>query len=103
MFAFLTGFTLGSIQQEQTGLDAQKKLVKRVVNVPVPLAMVVFPDSLKYGPLEDMVPCLSAAEIEELMTSTPPPTEEELKEAEESDIEESAKSKEDAEEKKEAD
>ncbi len=85
MFAFLTGFTLGSIQQEQTGLDAQKKLVKRVVNVPVPLAMVVFPDSLKYGPLEDMVPCLSAAEIEELMTSTPPPTEEELKEAEESE------------------
>ncbi len=82
MFAFLTGFTLGSVQQKQTGLDAQKKLVKRVVNVPVPLAMVAFPDSLKYGPLEDMVPCLSAAEIEELMTSTPPPTEEELKEAE---------------------
>ena len=83
MFGFVTGFALGSTQQQQTGLDAQKKLVNRVVNVPVPLVMVALPDTLAVGPLSDMVPCLSPAEIEELMTSTPPPTEEELKEAEE--------------------
>ena len=83
MFGFVTGFSLGSTQQEQTGLDAQKKLVRRVVNVPVPLVMVALPDTMVVGPMQDMVPCLSAAEIEELMTSTPPPTEEELKEAEE--------------------
>ncbi len=83
MFGFVTGFALGSTQQQQTGLDAQKKLVNRVVNVPVPLVMVALPDTLVVGPMQDMVPCLSAAEIEELMTSTPPPTEEELKEAEE--------------------
>ncbi|KKL06538.1 hypothetical protein LCGC14_2595040 [marine sediment metagenome] len=87
MFGFVTGFSLGSTKQEQTGLDAQKKLVQRVVNVPVSLVMVALPDTLVVGPMQDMVPCLSVAEIEELMTSTPPPTEEELKEAEESETE----------------
>lgn len=82
LFGFVTGFALGSAQQEQSGLDAQKKLVRRVVNIPMPLVMVALPDTLAVGPLSDMVPCLSPAEIEELMTSTPPPTEEELKEAE---------------------
>ena len=87
MFGFVTGFALGSTQQQQTGLDAQKKLVNRVVNVPVPLVMVALPDTLVVGPMQDMVPSLSADEIEELMTATPPLTEEELKEAEELDTE----------------
>ena len=85
LFGFLTGFTFDFVPQKQRGLDASKKLIERVVTVPVPMAMVAFPDTLGIGPLSDMVPCLSAAEIEELMTSTPPPTEEELKEAEEPD------------------
>ena len=83
LFGFVTGFSLTSVKQRQQGLDASKKLVSQVVDVPVPLVMVALPDTLAVGPLSDMVPCLSPAEIEELMTSTPPPTEEELKEAEE--------------------
>jgi len=83
LFGFVAGFSLTSVKQKQTGLDAQKKLVNQIIDVPVHLVMVALPDTIAVGPMQDMVPCLSSAEIEELMTSTPPPTEEELKEAEE--------------------
>ncbi len=83
LFGFVAGFSLTSVKQRQQGLDASKKLVDRIIDVPVHLVMVALPDTMAVGPMQDMVPCLSPAEIEELITSTPPPTEEELKEAEE--------------------
>ena len=85
LFGFVASFSLTSIKQKQTGLDAQKKLVDRIIDVPVYLVMVALPDTMVVGPMQDMVPCLSPAEIEELMTSTPPPTEEELKKTEEAE------------------